>query len=93
MATEILATGSSQTRSTDVVVAAGSVDTIFLKDAAGPDLDTAAVVYVQYKDSAGQYYNLKSGRLDFNRRSTTVTGPLTYAAYRAAGTVGVEKGS
>lgn len=58
MPTEILAVGATAVDSADVVVAAGDLLTVALKDAAGPTLQGSANVSVQLKDDAGQYFTV-----------------------------------
>ena len=92
MATEILATGSTAASSTDVTVAAGSTDALFLKDAAGPDVLEHALALIQIKNSAGAYFTV--GRLTRDRPGVIVYGPATYRVNRPGGIAfGVEKGS
>ncbi len=93
MATEILASAATAGNSSDVVVAAGSYDVVFLKDAAGPDSFFDALGLVQIKDSAGQYFTV--GRLDRHNTALQVAGPATYRVQRpaCATAFGVEKGS
>lgn len=60
MPTQILAVGTTAADSADVVVAAGDELTVCLKDAAGPGVLSSALVRVQLKDDAGQYFTIDS---------------------------------
>lgn len=91
MASEILAVGSTAASSTDVAVLAGEVASVFLKDAAGPDVDSAAVAYIQIKDSANEYFNV--GVLTRANNAKLLYGPATYRVTRPGGvSFGVEQG-
>lgn len=56
MATEILAIGTSDANSSDVVVS--STLTVGLKTSAGPQVDGSANVLLQLKDDGGQYFTV-----------------------------------
>lgn len=62
MPTQVLAVGTTAADSSDVVIAAGSELTVGIKDAAGPLVDSTAVILVMLKDDAGQYFRV--GQLD-----------------------------
>jgi hypothetical protein len=93
MATELLASATTAVSSADIVVAAGSFEPVFLKDAAGPDTPIDAMVLIEIKDSAGQYFTI--GKLNRHNASVLLTGPATYRVTRPVqlAAVGVEKGS
>ena len=92
MATEILATAATAANSTDVTIAAGSTDVVFLKGLVDSPLPPPAVAPIQIKDSAGAYHEI--GRLTTEKRSAILYGPATYRVARPGGiTFGVEKGS
>lgn len=92
MATELLATGATALQSSDIVVAAGSIATVFLKDAAGPDVPQDAVVLIEIKDSAGQYFTI--GSMTRQQSAKVLTGPATFRLNRPVQTsaVGAEQG-
>lgn len=60
MPAEVLAVGTTAANSSDVAVAAGDQLTVCLKDAAGPGVLSSALVRVQLKDDAGQYFTVDS---------------------------------
>jgi hypothetical protein len=93
MATQILASGTTADNSTDVVIAAGSYDTVFFKDAGGPDTPFDALGLVQIKDAAGQYFTI--GKLTRHQPGVVLAGPATYRVSRpaCATAFGVDKGT
>jgi hypothetical protein len=82
MPTQILAVGTSAADSSDVVVAAGTLLTVALKDAAGPDVLGGATVNVLLKDDGGQYFAID--QLDSSKRAL-VLAPGTWRFTRVAG--------
>jgi hypothetical protein len=92
MATNVLATGSTAASSSDITVAAGSFEPVFLKDATGPDVPIDVLALVEMKDSAGAYFTI--GKMNRHQPAVLLTGPGVYRVTRCAGTTfGVDKGS
>lgn len=58
MPTQILAVGSANASSADVVVGAGESLTVSLKDTAGSYVDNGCIVDIMLKDDAGQYFRV-----------------------------------
>lgn len=79
MATQILATGSTQADSADVTVAAGTPVTVGLKGVT----DQSAVVLISLKDAGA--YNQTGGRLTSDVPSLMISAPGTYRFSRVAG--------
>ncbi len=77
----ILASGTSEARSTDIVIAAGSSATVFLTDAAGPMVDPDTVAEVQIKSTGGEYFTIGRLCLD-NNFALCIQAPGTYAVLR-----------
>lgn len=84
MATQLLASANTAANSADIVVVAGTPATVFLKDAAGPDLASDAVIYIQVKDDAGEYFTI--GQLTWQRQQNAMqlNGPATFRLSRPA---------
>jgi predicted RecA/RadA family phage recombinase len=83
MPAEILAVNTTAADSADIVVAAGDILTVALKDAAGPKVEAGCNVLIFLKDDAGQYFQI--GALDYVNRCLVITGPGTYRFSRLAG--------
>jgi len=81
--TQQLAVGTSSAQSSDVVIAAGSQLVACLNDAAGPTVAEGALIYVEFKDAAGQYFYV--GSLTPNKPMLVLAGPATYRFNRPAG--------
>jgi len=91
MATELIAIGTVDANSSDIVVAAGSPVSLFLKDAAGPLVDTQCRATIQQKSSTGDYFTI--GELNGLNRSIVIDGPGTFRVQKYAGpSFGVEQG-
>lgn len=56
MPTQILAVGTTDADSSDVVIASGESLTVALKDAAGPVVASGSIVDILLKDDAGEYF-------------------------------------
>ncbi|MDX8495882.1 hypothetical protein RFN29_30520 [Mesorhizobium sp. VK22B] len=80
MATQILATGSTQADSADVTVAAGAPITVGLKGVT----DQNAIVLISLKDDAAAY-NQTGGRLTSGEPVLMISAPGTYRFSRVAG--------
>lgn len=76
MPTNVLTTGTTNTSSSDVVVTAGTVLTVCLKDAGGPDVASGARVDIELKDDAGAYFRFAT--LTPNNPALVLSGPGTY---------------
>lgn len=91
MATELIATGTADATSADIVVAAGTPVSVFLKDAAGPLVDSQARAAIQQKTSAGDYFTV--GELTGLNRAMAIDAPGTFRVQKYAGvSFGVEQG-
>lgn len=84
MPTQILATGTTDLASADVVIAAGASLTVALKDAAGPGIPVGVRVLIQLKDDAGQYFTVDE--LNRDRAALLIVAAGTYRFRRMAGT-------
>jgi len=78
----ILAVGTNNTPSADIVVAAGAPLTVCIKDAAGPRVAIGALVHIELKDDAGQYFRV--GQLSANAPAAVIDGAGTYRFVRGA---------
>ena len=88
MATELIATGSSEASSSDVVVPDGTPVTISLKGATGP----SARVLIELKDDEAGY-NLIGEITSLQPNAVVLARPGTYRMTRVAGaTCGVFSG-
>lgn len=83
MPAEILAIGTTEATSGDQVVSSGSVLTVCLKDAEGPQLDSQALVRIQLKDDDGQYFTVDT--LGWQKPAVVISAPGTYRFARKAG--------
>lgn len=95
MATQLLATGTSATSTADVVVAAGTPVTLFLKVAGNVPVDANVTVRatIEIKDSDGSYHEI--GALTGQDPVRVVDGPCTVRLTRPATTAvpfGIEQG-
>jgi hypothetical protein len=92
MATQILATAATAANSSDVTIAAGSTDAVFLKGLITATLAEPVRAPIQIKDSAGAYHTI--GYLTNDEQGVILYGPATYRVARLGGaTFGVESGS
>lgn len=82
-AAELLAIGTTDANSADVVVASGSQLTVCLKDADGAVVGKYAHVQIQLKADNGQYF--KVDELTFARPAVVISGAGTYRFVRKAG--------
>ena len=87
MATQLIATGTGSATSADITVADGSSATVFLKDANGGGIGYCAIVYIEIKDSAGNYTTI--GQLTNDDPGTVIAAPGTYRLRRKANGVSV----
>jgi len=84
MPAQILAIGTTNASSTDVVVAAGTPLTVCLKDGAGPIVDGGARVQIQLKADSGEYFTVDT--LSQAKPAVMIQAPGTYRFSRKAGT-------
>ncbi len=87
-----LAAGTTATTSSDFALASGESATLFLVDADGTDgLPSGAIVEVQLKSAAGQYFTV--GSLSYAAPAQVLEGVGTYRLKRALQLVaiGVDK--
>lgn len=87
MPTQILAVGTTQANSSDVVVSAGNELTVALKDAAPPTVDGNALVDVQLKDDANNYFN--ADLMDSSRPALVIGAGTWRFSRRVGGSCGV----
>ncbi len=80
---QILAVGTTATSSSDVTVANGASLAVCLKDAAGPRVGIGALVHIEMKDDAGQYFRV--GQLNAQNPAAVIDGGGTYRFTRSAG--------
>jgi hypothetical protein len=95
MATQLLATGSTAASTADVVVAAGTPVTLFLKVTGNIPVDANYTVRatIEIKDSDGSYHEV--GALTGQDPSRVVDGPCTVRVSRSANPAvafGIEQG-
>lgn len=89
--TELVAVGATDATSADITVAAGTPVSLFLKDAAGPLVDTQCRAVVQQKTAAGDYFTI--GELTGLNRAVVIDAPGTFRVQKFAGpSFGVEQG-
>ena len=84
MPAQILAIGTSDASSADVVVAAGTPLTVCLKDAAGPIVSGGARVQIQLKADNAEYFTIDA--LSQAKPAVVISGAGTYRFTRKAGT-------
>jgi len=80
MATEIIASGTTATQSSDIILAGGELTTLILR---APD-DLASdykAAYIEVKDSTGGY--IKVSNLTRSDPAKVVSGPVTFRVRRA----------
>lgn len=85
MAIELLASGTSATRSADKTLAAGKELVIYLKDAAGPVVPLVTRVHIQIKDGA-EYFTLHTldGKDPSGVLKASSDEAMVFAVYREA---------
>lgn len=76
MPTEILAVGTADDNSADVVVAVGESLTVALKDATGPVVSNGAIVDILLKDDDNQYFRIDT--LTVNKPAVVISAAGTY---------------
>lgn len=91
-AVSLLAVGTAAADSPDIVVAAGTPVTVFIKAAASGVPDSGAVYAVKLKTLAGTYHQI--GQLDCATPYRSLTSPGTYQVSRIAtgASSGLEQG-
>jgi hypothetical protein len=87
----LIASGTTAEDSSDFTVVAGTPVTIFLHDAAGPNVPGDCTAAIQVKSSGSQYFTV--GVLDGNNPARVITGPGTYrvSKFASATAFGVDK--
>ncbi len=88
---ELIAAGTAEADSADFTLAAGDQVTLFLKDAAGPQILADAEAIVQIKSAAGEYFSV--GLLNAAGPAKVLAAPGTYRVKRLAASTafGVDK--
>jgi hypothetical protein len=76
MPAEILAVGTDDINSADVVVLAGNSLTVALKDATGPTVAQGATVDILLKDDDNQYFRIDT--LNYHRPAVVISAAGTY---------------
>ncbi len=84
---ELIATGTTLANSADVVVAAGTPATVFLKDATGQSVDAGANALIQIKSAGGEYFDI--GALTSKEPALAITSPGTFRIVRPVQAVAV----
>jgi hypothetical protein len=79
----IIASGTSELASSDIVVVAGTPTTVFLNDASTGNITESAKARVQIKAASGTYTTV--GELNRNQPALIIDGPGTYRVLRLAG--------
>lgn len=75
---ELIATGTAQADSADVVLSDGASATIGLFAAAGVSITGDCKAVVERKASNNEYYGLPDGTLGVGKREVQILGPATY---------------
>lgn len=83
MPAQILAIGTTDASSGDIVVAAGASLTVCLKDAAGPIVGGGARVQIQLKADSGEYFTIDA--LSQAKPAVNIVAAGTYRFTRKAG--------
>lgn len=76
MPAQILAVGTADANSADVVIAAGDALTVSLKDTAGPIVDYGCIVDILLKDDSGQYFRVDT--LSAYKQAVVISAAGTY---------------
>jgi hypothetical protein len=76
MPTQILAVGTADADSPDVVIAAGESLTVALKDATGPVVASGCIVDILLRDDAGQYFLIDT--LTVHQPAVVISAAGTY---------------
>lgn len=92
MATQLIAVGTAAADSADIVVAAGTPATVFIKGAADGPPDSGAVYAIKAKTAAATYHQI--GQLDSKTPALAIDAPGTYRVSRVANgaSSGLEQG-
>ena len=79
---ELIASGTTEVNSSDIVVADGESTTVFLKSGTGGPIVNGAVASVQIKSSGGHYFTI--GTLDKDAPAKVIQAPGTFRVVRYA---------
>lgn len=79
---EIIASGTTEANSSDIIVADGASTTVFLKSGTGGQIVNGASATVQIKSSGGHYFPI--GSLDQYNSAKVIQAPGTYRVVRHA---------
>lgn len=82
---EIIASGTTEATSSDIVLADGASTTIFLKSGTGGPIVNDAVAGVQIKSSGGHYFTI--GTLDKDGPAKVIQAPGTFRVIRYANAI------
>jgi hypothetical protein len=90
----ILASGTTEAASSDIVIASGGSATVLVVDANGPMVDPNVALDVQMKASNGEYFNIGVLNRD-NLFCQQIAAPGTYRVFRhgCQFAIGVESSS
>ena len=83
---ELISIGTTQADSSDFTLAAGETATLFLKDAAGPQLANDSYAEIQIKAANGEYFFI--GGLNCREPAKNLYGAGTYRVRRMASVSG-----
>ena len=88
---ELIAAGTTEADSADFTLASGDQATLFLKDAAGPQVLADAAAIVQITGAAGAYFSV--GVINAATPAKVLAAPGTYRVKRLASSAsfGVDK--
>lgn len=79
---ELIAAGTTDANSADIVLADGASSTVFLKSGTGAVIVTGARAAIQIKSSGGHYFTV--GTLDRDAPAKAILGPGTFRIVRVA---------
>lgn len=79
---ELIAAGTADANSADIVLTDGGSSTVFLKSGTGGVIVEGARGVIQIKSSGGHYFTV--GTLDRDNPATAILGPGTFRVVRLA---------
>jgi len=82
---ELIASGTTEANSSDIVIADGESTTLFLKSGTGGPIVNGAMASVQIKSSGAHYFTI--GSLDHYNPAKVIQAPGTFRVVRHANAV------
>jgi len=82
MATELIASGTTEATSSDITLADGASAIVFLKDASGPSLPGGCTAVIQLKTAAATYFT--QGVISGEDPARRIFGPGVYRVLKPA---------